>query len=100
MTVLLQLDGEPSRSPRHRCHQGKLIHVDPVILASARKHGISDDDMLHAYRHPIRVFDLDDLTMLIGPDTSARLVEIGIVEAEGIEFIVHAMAARPKFLET
>jgi hypothetical protein len=76
------------------------MHVDPVILASARKHGISDDDMLHAYRHPIRVFDLDDLTMLIGPDTSARLVEIGIAEAEGIEFIVHAMAARPKFLET
>lgn len=74
--------------------------MDPVILASARKHGISDDDMLHAYRHPIRVFDLDDLTMLIGPDTSARLLEIGVAEAEGIEFIVHAMAARPKFLET
>ena len=74
--------------------------VDPVILASARKHGISDEDMLHAYRNPIRVFDLDDLTMLIGPDTSARLLEIGVAEAEGIEFIVHAMAARPKFLET
>ena len=29
------------------------------IEASARKHGVSDDDMLHAYRHPIRVFDLD-----------------------------------------
>jgi hypothetical protein len=27
--------------------------VDPVILASARKHQISDDDMLHAYRNPI-----------------------------------------------
>ena len=74
--------------------------VDPVILASARKHGISDEDVLHAYRHPIRVFDLDDLTMLIGPDTSARLLEIGVAVAEGIEFIVHAMAARPKFLET
>jgi hypothetical protein len=74
--------------------------VDPVILASARKHGISDEDMLHAYRNPIRVFDLDDLTMLIGPDTTARLLEIGVAEAEGIEFIVHAMAARPKFLET
>ena len=42
--------------------------VDPVILESARKHGIPDDEMLHAYRHPIRVFDLDDLTMLVGPD--------------------------------
>jgi hypothetical protein len=76
------------------------MSVDPVILTSARKHGISDDDMLHAFRHPIRVFDLDDLTMIIGPDTSARLLEIGVAEAEGIEFIVHAMTARPKFLET
>ena len=74
--------------------------VDPVILASARKHQISDDDMLHAYRNPIRVFDLDGLTMLIGPDTAARLVEVGVSEAEGIEFIVHAMPARDRFLET
>jgi len=74
--------------------------VDPVILASARKHQVSDDDMLHAYRNPIRVFDLDELVMLIGPDTAARLVEVGVSEAEGIEFIVHAMPARDRFLET
>jgi hypothetical protein len=74
--------------------------VDPVILASARKHQISDDDMLHAYRNPIRVFGLDGLTMLIGPDAAARLLEIGVSEAEGIEFIVHAMPARNRFLET
>jgi len=74
--------------------------VDPVILASARKHQVSDDDMLHAYRNPIRVFDLGELDMLIGPDTAARLLEIGVSEAEGIEFIVHAMPARNRFLET
>ena len=74
--------------------------MDPVILASARKHGISDDDMLHAFRHPIRVFALDDLDMLIGGDHSGRMLEIGVTSAEGVEFIVHAVAARPKFLET
>ena len=74
--------------------------MDPVILASARKDGITDDDMLHAYRHPIRVFDLDDLDMLIGADHSGRMLEIGVATADGIEFIVHAMPARPKFLET
>lgn len=74
--------------------------MDPVILTSARRHGIIDDDMLHAYRHPIRVFDRDDLTMLIGADTAGRLLEIGVADAEGAEFIVHAMAARPRFLET
>ena len=55
--------------------------------------------MLHAYRNPIRVFDFDDLTMLVGPDESANLLEIGVARAEGIDFIVHAMPARPKFLE-
>jgi len=35
--------------------------VDPVILASASKHQISGDDMLHAYRNPVRVFNLGDL---------------------------------------
>ena len=82
MMVLLQLDREPNRSPRHRRHQGKLTVVDPVVLASARKHGI------------------DDLTMLIGPDRAAGLLEVGVAEAEGVELIIHAMAARPKFLET
>lgn len=73
--------------------------MDPVILASARKHRITDEDMLHAYRNPTRVFELDDLTMLIGPDRSARLLEVGIATADGIDFIVHVMAARPRFLE-
>lgn len=54
----------------------------------------------HASRLPqIRVFDLDDLTMLIGPDQSARLLEIGVAHAESVDFVVHAMPARPRFLE-
>lgn len=55
--------------------------------------------MLHAYRNPIRVFALDDLTMLVGPGEAGHLLEVGVAVAEGIEFIVHAMAARPRFLE-
>jgi hypothetical protein len=72
--------------------------MDPVIVASARKHGISDNDMLHAYRNPIRVFQVDDLVMLIGGDETGRMLEVGVVAAEGIEFIIHAMPAREKFL--
>lgn len=67
-------------------------------MASARKHGISDNNMLHAYENPIRVFDLDDLIMLIGADESGRMLEVGVAAAEGIDFIVHAMRARDKFL--
>ena len=74
------------------------MSVDPVILHSGRKHGIADDDMFHAYRNPIRVFDLDGLIMLIGPDRAGRMLEIGVARGDGIEFIVHAMPAREKFL--
>lgn len=72
--------------------------MDPAILASARKPGMADDDMLHAYRNPIRVFELDELPLLIGADAAGRLLEIGAPGAGGIEFIVHAMATRQKLL--
>jgi len=67
-------------------------------VATARKHGVNDDDMLHAYRNPIRVFGLDDLIMLIGADEAGNLLELGVATGEGVEFIVHAMPARPRFL--
>ena len=72
--------------------------MDPVILNSARKHGIEDEDMLHAYRYPIRVFDLGDVAMLIGPDRDGRMLEVGVARADGVDVVVHAMRARPKFL--
>ena len=72
--------------------------MDPTILASARRHGVSDDDMLHAYQHPIRVFEANGFVMLIGADQAGRLLEIGVASAEGIDFIVHAMPARSRFL--
>ena len=48
--------------------------------------------MLHAYRHPIRVFDLDGLTMLVGANDSGRMLEGGVAVGDGVEFIVHANA--------
>lgn len=71
--------------------------MDPVIIASARKHGVPDDDILHAYRQPVRVLQLDDLVMLIGPSQTGPLLEIGVSRADGIDFIIHAMPARAKF---
>lgn len=72
--------------------------MDPVIIASARKHGLHDDDILHAYSHPVRVLQLDDLVMLIGPSRTGQLLEIGVSHADGIDFIIHAMPARAKFI--
>ena len=76
-----------------------VVDVVPIIAESARKHGVSDKDMLHAYAHPIRVYDLDDgLTMVIGANHAAIVYEIGVVEGTVAPVIVHAMKARDKFM--
>ena len=71
----------------------------PLIAPSARKHGIPDADMIHAFDHPIFVDDLDEgFTMLVGADPVANLLEIGVVDTSDGPIIVHAMPARPKYL--
>lgn len=72
--------------------------MHPVILGIARRHGITDPAILHAYRNAMRRFDLEDLDVRIGPDETGRLLEIGVASAEGLDFVVHAMEARRKFL--
>lgn len=73
--------------------------MEPIIAESARKHGVSDEDMLHAYAHPLRVFDLDDgFTMIIGANRAAIVYEVGVVSGVLAPVIVHAMKARAEFL--
>jgi hypothetical protein len=67
----------------------------PEILNSARKHGLSDDRVLHAYRNPFRVENLGEITVLVGADQAGRLLEVGLVTDGGIEYIIHAMLDRP-----
>jgi hypothetical protein len=75
------------------------VGVEPVIADSARKHGVSDEDMLHAYVHPLRVFELDEgFTMVIGANRAAIIYEVGVVDGVAAPVIVHAMKAREKFL--
>jgi len=71
----------------------------PLIASSARKHGVSDNDMLHAFNNPILTEDLDDgFTMLIGPSETVNLLEVGVIESPDGPIIIHAMPARPKYL--
>ena len=72
---------------------------DPVLAPSAFKHGLSDAEIRHAYRNPIRVWDLGDgFTMVIGATAAAVMLEIGYVQGDTAVVIVHAMRAREKFL--
>lgn len=73
--------------------------VEPLIIASARKHGLTDDDILHAFNHPISYEDLEDgFVMIIGPTRSAELIELGFIDTDHGPVIVHAMTARRKYL--
>lgn len=72
------------------------------ILPSARKHGISDDDIRHAVDNALVGSTVDEWTefmMLVGPDESGNLLEIGLVVADDIDYVVHAMRARQQYLD-
>ena len=73
----------------------------PIILESAHRHGVSEEDMLHALRFAIHhVRQDDDMVMFVGPDASGNeLVEVGVVIWWGGELaIAHAMQpARDKY---
>lgn len=77
-----------------------MLTPGPVIAQSARTHGVDDEDMKHAYRNATAAWPMDEgLVMLMGPDRSGVLLEVGIVRSDdGTAVIVHAMRARPKFL--
>lgn len=70
------------------------------IAADARKHGIADEDILHAVRN--RMFQAignQDLAMFIGPARNATLLEIGVLAPESDDpVVIHADKARKKFL--
>ena len=72
--------------------------ADPIIAASALKHGLNEEEILHAYRNPVRVWDLGDgFTMLVGSTAAALFLEVGYVDAhdddEIVVVVVHAMKA-------
>lgn len=47
------------------------------IYRSARKHGIADDDIVHAIEYALAIGEPEDArTLYLGPDRSGNLLEI------------------------
>jgi hypothetical protein len=69
------------------------------IHLSARRHGVADEDMLHAVDNPLAVEDLGedpDRWLVVGPDRAANMLEVVVLlSREGTEMIIHAMPLRP-----
>jgi len=71
---------------------------EPFIAASARKHGIADADMIHAFGNPVLVDHIDEgFTMFVGGDRAGNPLEVGVVDTSDGPIIVHAMTARPQY---
>ena len=88
---------QPSTEQRITSYLGSVD--DPIIARSALKHGLSEADILHAYHHPIRAWDMGDgFTMLLGANRAALVLEIGYIQGITTIVIVHAMRAREKLL--
>ncbi len=76
------------------------MEADPVVLPSAGKHGVDSDDLLHAYRNPVRIYEQDDeMIVVIGAARDGTMLEVGVVAGDLAGFvIVHGMRARRKYL--
>jgi hypothetical protein len=54
---------------------------DPIIAQSALKHGLTDEEIPHAYRNPVRAWDVGDgFTMIIGANQAALNLEVGDIQ--------------------
>jgi hypothetical protein len=58
-------------------------------------------NMLHALRHHWRAFETNDpaVTMFNGPSRTGVPLEVGVVTDDEGTAVIHAMAAREKFLK-
>ncbi len=72
---------------------------------SARKHGVADEDALHAAARFLVAYPLADEDQVgprrelrLGPDRAGNLLEIVVLLLDdGEELIIHAMRMRPRY---
>ena len=73
------------------------------LTPSARKHGVEDADIQHAWRNAMRLVEYEylgeDRLLVIGPDRHGRLLELVAVPAQAPVRIIHADRLRPKFYD-
>ena len=76
---------------------------DVEIHRAARRHGVSDEGIVHAVERALVVvyMDPDDdppKVLVIGPDGAGNLLEVIMIElAEQRMLAIHAMPLRPAF---
>ena len=75
-------------------------NVDNLMLwieRSAFRHGVLENEIIHALTHPLKHFELEEIVMIIGPDLAGNILEIGVIEKSDDLVVIHAMKARKEF---
>jgi hypothetical protein len=69
------------------------------VHPSARRHGITDEDALHAIRNALVIEPQDDDVILyLGPTRTGALLEIATVRrTDAAQLVIHAMPMRAKY---
>ena len=69
------------------------------IRGSARKHGIDDADIVHAWNNAIRIVEYEyhgeERLLVIGPDRHGTMLELVAVPVDKPTRIIHADRLRP-----
>ena len=69
------------------------------VHRSARKHGVADEDILHAIDHALAIEDIGedpDRWLVLGPDRAANMLEVVVlITGERDQLAIHAMPMRP-----
>ena len=65
------------------------------IHQSARQHGVSDEDITHAYEHALAWVDDPRRYLVAGPDRAGNRLEQVVLMSSTVELVIHAMKLRP-----
>lgn len=68
------------------------------IHQTARKHGVSDQDITHAYDHALTWVEVGEdpqRYLVAGPNRAGNLLELVILMTPTVELVIHAMKIRP-----
>lgn len=73
----------------------RYSYVD--FYASASKHGVAEDDAVHAIEHAlVAAEDEDGKCLYLGPDRAGNLLEVvSVLREDGSEVVIHAMRMAP-----
>ena len=67
------------------------------IHRSARRHQVPDEDISHAYEHPVAWVELSDdpaRYLVAGPDRAGNLIELVVLAVEDGVLVIHAITLR------